>query len=187
MTLKKINTRNIVIISMIVVAMAFRLLSFNHKELSSFNPVWAIALFGGVYFTDRWKAYLVPLITMFLSDFVINCLLTSNGISAFRSSIWVYVSFIIMVFIGSLIKNARPLNVTLAALASVCVHWLLTDLPGALYPHTIAGYATSLYNAIPFEKNMLYSEVVFCVILFGGFELAKSKYTILRSKRELAV
>jgi len=34
---------------------------------------------------------------------------------------------------------------------------------------------------------MVLGDIVYCAILFGGFELAKSKYTILRSNRELAV
>ncbi len=67
---------------------------------------------------------------------------------------------------------------------------LLTDLPwlyGTYYPHTLAGYGQSLVAAIPFEKNMLFGDIVFCAILFGGFELAKSKYTVLRTNREIAL
>jgi hypothetical protein len=100
----------------------------------------------------------------------------------------VYVFFIAMVFIGSLIKKANVLNVFAASLLGVVLHWLLTDLPtGNLYPHTWAGYIQSLTAAIPFERNMLLGDVVFCAILFGGFELAKSKYSVLRGKTELAV
>jgi len=80
------------------------------------------------------------------------------------------------------------LNVFASSLIAVVLHWLLTDLPiGNLYPHTLAGYGQSLVAAIPFEKNMLFGDVVFCAILFGGFELAKSKYTVLRTNREIAL
>jgi len=34
---------------------------------------------------------------------------------------------------------------------------------------------------------MLIADAIYGAILFGGFELAQSKYTILRSKRELAI
>jgi hypothetical protein len=60
-------------------------------------------------------------------------------------------------------------------------------LYGNLYPHTLAGYGQSLVAAIPFEKNMLLGDAIFGLILFGGFELAKSKYTTLRTSREFAV
>jgi hypothetical protein len=101
-----------------------------------------------------------------------------------------YLFFATMVFVGSLIKKVNIVNVFLASLAGVAVHWLIMDLPwlyGSLYPHTLQGYGMSLASALPFEKNMILGDLVFGLVLFGGFELAKSKYTILRSQKELAV
>jgi hypothetical protein len=193
MSLQKINTRTIVLILMIVAAAAMRLVSYKFPYLlSNFTPVGAIALFGGAYFTDKWKAYLVVLLTLFASDILINYLYTSKWVLWYGGSLGVYLAFAIMVFIGSLIKKANIANVGIASLASVCVHWLITDMPwlngtGSLYPHTLAGYGQSLVAAIPFERNMVLGDIVFCAILFGGFELAKSKYSILRGKKEPAV
>ncbi|MDB5144490.1 MAG: hypothetical protein JWQ66_3203 [Mucilaginibacter sp.] len=191
MTLQKINTRNTVLVLMIVAAAAFRLVSYKYPYvLSNFTPVGAIALFGGAYFTDKWKAYLVPLLALFTSDILINYLYTSKWVLWYSGSIWVYLCFALIVFVGSLIKKATVVNVLLASLVSVGIHWLMMDLPwlyGNLYPHTLAGYGQSLAAAIPFERNMILGDVVFCAILFGGFELAKSKYTTLRTGREFAV
>jgi hypothetical protein len=73
MTLQKVNTRNTVLILTIIAAGAFRLVSYKYPYvLSNFNPVGAIALFGGAYFTDKWKAYLVPLLALFVSDLFLN-------------------------------------------------------------------------------------------------------------------
>jgi hypothetical protein len=191
MTLQKINTRNTVLILVIVLAAAFRLLSYKYPYvLSNFTPVGAIALFGGAYFTDKWKAYVVPLLALFLSDIALNYLYSSKWVLWNSDSFWVYLSFAIIVFVGSLIKKANVLNVFLASLVAVAIHWLITDLPwlnGNLYPHTLAGYLQSLAAAIPFERNMLLGDIVFCAVLFGGFEFAKSKYSTLRSKQEFAV
>jgi hypothetical protein len=66
MSLHKIHTRNTVLILMIVAAAAMRLVSYKFPVLSNFTPVGAIALFGGAYFTDKWKAYLVPLAALFV-------------------------------------------------------------------------------------------------------------------------
>ncbi len=189
MTLQKVNTRNTVLVLTIVAAAAFRLVSYKFPYvLSNFNPVGAIALFGGAYFIDKWKAYLVPLLTLFVSDIFLNHFYSGKWELIDQGSIMVYVFFIVMVFIGSLIKKPIFLNVLAASLLGVVLHWLLTDLPiGNLYPHTWSGYMQSLTAAIPFEKNMLYGDVVFCAILFGGFELAKNKYDVLRTKTELAV
>lgn len=191
MSLQKINIRNAVLILMIIAAAAMRLVSYKFPVLSNFTPVGAIAIFGGAYFTDKWKAYFVPFAALFLSDVIINYLYTSKLIFGYSSSVWVYLSFFIMVFFGSLIKKVNVGNVILASIAGVIVHWLLTDISpwlyGTTYSKGIAGYFQSLIAAIPFEKNMILGDLVFGAILFGGFELAKSKYTVLRSKRELAI
>ncbi|MCJ8209691.1 hypothetical protein MUY27_08220 [Mucilaginibacter sp. RS28] len=190
MSLQKINIRNVVLILMIVAAAAMRLVSYKFPALSNFTPVGAIAVFGGVYFNDKWKAYLVPFAALFVSDIVINYLYTSKLVLWYSSSIWMYLSFFAMVFFGSLIKKVNILNVFLASVGGVVVHWLLTDiepwLNGTLYAKNIGGYFQSLAAAIPFELNMIKGDLVFGAILFIGFELAKSKYTVLRSKHELA-
>ena len=78
MNTKDNTTRNIVIILMIVAAAAFRLLAFKYKDLSNFNPVGAIALFGGAYFASKWKSYATVLFTLFTTDIVLNYRLISE-------------------------------------------------------------------------------------------------------------
>jgi hypothetical protein len=191
MSLQKINTRTIVLILMIVAAATMRLVSYKFPYiLSNFTPVGAIALFGGAYFIDKWKAYAIILITLFASDVLINYLYTSKWVLWYNGSFWVYLTFAIMVFVGTLIKKVSVASVGIASLVSVAIHWLIIDLPwiyGSLYPHNFNGYIQSLSAAIPFERNMVLGDIVFCAILFGGFEFAKNKYSILRSQKELAV
>lgn len=190
MSSQKINTRNTVLILMIVAATAMRFVSYKFPVLSNFTPVGAIALFGGAYFADKWKAYLVPLAALFISDIFINYLYTSKWVLFYSGSEWMYLCFAIMVLIGTFIKKVNVASVALASLAGVAVHWLIMDLPwlyGTMYPHTLAGYGQSLVNALPFERNMVLGDIVFGALLFGGFELAKSKYTALQGKRQLAL
>ena len=97
-----------------------------------------------------------------------------------------------MVLIGSMIRNINMGTSLLILLAPVTIHWLIMDMPwindaGGLYPKTLAGYGSALVAAIPFEANMLFGDAVFGLILFGGFELAKRKYTALRTRTELAL
>lgn len=205
MTSQKTNTRNTVIFLMIIVAVAMRFVTYyasafityhtpslsNLAAISNFTPVGAVALFGGTYFTDKWKAYLVPLCTLFISDLLLNYLYSSRIVIDYSATVWVYLSFAIIVFIGTRIKKVNFLTVGAASVLSVVIFWLLTDFPwlygGALYPHTLLGYEQSLIAAIPFQKNMLLGDIFFGLLLFGGFELAKRKYTSLRSGHEFAV
>jgi hypothetical protein len=186
---QKINIRNAVLILMIIAAAAMRLVSYKYQALSNFTPVGAIAIFGGTYFNDKWKAYLVPFAALFVSDLIINYMYFSKLVW-YSSSLWMYASFFAMVFLGSLIKKVNFGNVVLASVGGVVIHWFLTDIDPWLYGTTYAkginGYFQSLVAAIPFEKNMILGDLVFGLILFGGFELAKSKYAVLRSQPELA-
>lgn len=205
MSAQKINIRNTVLILMILGAVAIRFVTYyasasvtyhtwalsNLAVLSNFTPVGAVALFGGSYFTDKWKAYLVPLGALFVSDLMLNYLYSSRLTIDYSATFWVYLSFAIMVFIGTRIKKVNFLSVSAASLLSVVIFWLLTDFPwlygGALYPHTLLGYQQSLTAAIPFQRNMLFGDALFGLLLFGGFELAKSKYSVLRTSPKLAV
>jgi hypothetical protein len=185
------NTRNTVLVLMILGAVAMRFLTYQVPVLSNFTPVGAVAIFGGAYFTDKWKAYLVPLLTLLISDIVINQWYLARNIVDYSSTFWVYLSFAIMVFIGSRIKKPNVVNVAVASLISVVVFWLLTDLPwlygGTLYPHTWVGYGQSLIAAIPFQRNMLLGDALFGLILFGSFEYAKTKFSSLRAQHEFAL
>lgn len=192
MSLQKTNTRNAVLILMIIMATAMRFVSYKFPFLlSNFTPVGAIAIFGGVYFTDKWKAYVVVLLTLFCSDLLINYLYTSELTLLSSYTLWNCVCFAIVIFIGSQIKKINWATGLVVLLAPVLVHWLIMDLPWIagtdLYPKTIAGYMTSLAAAIPFEANMLFGDILFGALLFGGFELAKQKYTALRPQRALAL
>jgi len=192
MNKKDTISRNIILVLMIIVAAAFRLLAFRYKELSNFNPVGAIALFGGVYFVDKWKGYVIVLLTLLCTDVVINYLYTSKFSIMYDGIIGVYISYAIMVLAGTLIKKVNFVNVLLASIGVVLIHWLITDMPWfytelKLYPNTLAGYGKSLVAALPFEKNMVYGNLVFGLLLFGGFELAKTRYTFLRTQKQLAL
>jgi hypothetical protein len=192
MSLQKINTRNIILALMIIVLTAVRLLTFKYQVWSNFTPVGAIAIFGGVYFNQKWKAYLIVLLTFFVSDVIINHSYTSQWSLWSSDTFWNCVCFSIIVLIGSQIKKLTIVNSIVILLAPVTIHWLIMDLPwingaASLYPYSLLGYWEALVAAIPFERNMLLGDAAFGLVLFGGFELAKSKYTALRTNRELAL
>jgi len=189
MSLQKINIRNSVLILMIVIATATRVFSLGTiVSWANFTPVGAVALFGGAYFSDKWKAYLVPLTVLLMSDLLINYFKYQHT-GLYANSVVVYISFAAMVFIGTLIKKVNITNIILASVGVAVLHWLITDTTfnSTLYAPGLTGYAQSLMAALPFELKMIAGNIVFCAVLFGGFELAKRKYTVLQTQRELAV
>jgi len=177
---------------MIIAAGATRLINFNHLTgWTNFTPVGAMALFGGAYFSDKWKAFLVPLFTLFISDIALDYLYFGKFMLFYSGALPVYIAFALMVLIGTYIKKVNVTNVVLGSIAAVLVHWLITDidawLQGTMYSKGIYGYGESLIAAIPFEKAMLFANLIYGTILFGGFELAKRKYAVLRTGQAVAV
>lgn len=191
MSLKNLNARNWVLFLIIFVAAATRFIPLmGDAKWFNFTPVGAIALFAGTHFKNRWKAYLVPLLLLFISDIFINYSYTGQWTLFYGGFSVVYACFAAMVFIGGLIKKVGVGSVLAASVAGVLIHWLATDiqpwLGGTMYSKDITGYYQSLVAAIPFEKNLLLGNLIFGAVLYGGFELAKSKYTVLNTNKELA-
>lgn len=185
---QKINSRFIILVLMVLGAIAMRIVNTQVPALSNFTPVGAVALFGGVYFARKWEAFLVPLTALLISDLVINYIYTSS-ITFFASSLWMYGCFLLMAFVGTLIRKVNVASLATASVVIVAIHWLVMDLP-IVYgvPSTWANYSMLLMKAIyPFETNMLISDAIYGAILFGGFELAKRKYVVLQSKKQLAL
>ena len=97
MNKKKFTKKQLVVILFMLIAVIFRL--FPH--LPNFTPITAIALFGGLYFTNKKMAYLVPLFIMALSDVFLGFHLIS---------LFVYTAFLLVSFIGTKTKKAKCLH-----------------------------------------------------------------------------
>ena len=75
MSLPKFNPRTTVLLIMIIVIGALRVIfnfSYEILPLANFSPLGAMALFGGAYFNKSWKAFAFPLLTLFISDFILH-------------------------------------------------------------------------------------------------------------------
>src|SRR6266496_1357777 len=112
MSLNKINFRTVVLMGMIVFVAVLRMLSAGKvlSPLSNFTPVGAMALFGGCYFKDKWKAYLVPLGDIITMQTLYKA--QNNGF-LYEGWGWIYASFILMVVMGHFIKKVSVGSVLL--------------------------------------------------------------------------
>ena len=183
----KINTRNLILVLIIISAGILRILNVGKfGEWANFTPVGAIALFAGTHFKNRWAAYITPLLTLFLSDIIVNYGYYGKITLFYEGIVWVYAAFALMVLIGSFIKHVTVLNVFFAAIGAVLIHWLVTNfgvwLGGTLYPQTFAGLVDCYIQAIPFEKNLLFGNLAYGALLYGGFEWAKRSFPSLSNK-----
>jgi hypothetical protein len=180
------------LILMVLMAAAFRLVQSSpvFSILSNVTPVGAIAIFGGVYFADRWKAFIVPLAALWLSDLFLNRMYYSDHWMFFYSGmVWTYGSFAAMVLIGMLIRKPTFTNVAVAAVGAALTHWVISDMgvflfgtditTGLPFTKDFSGFAKCLGLAIPFLRNMAVGNLVFCGVLFGSFEWMQRRYPAL--------
>ena len=155
------NKKQFVILIIIVVAALMRLL----PHLPNVTPVTAMALFSGVYFTDKRYAFFIPLLAMVLSDIVLGF----SWITFF-----VYASFILVSYIGYASKKIKITTILLSSISFFIITnfgvWLLG------YPKTLDGLLECYTLAIPFFRNSLIGDFFYAGGMYYGFEFISKRY-----------
>jgi len=173
--------RFLLVTGLILLAALSRLL----PGLENFQPVGAIALFGGACFLSRRLAFIVPLSVMVVSDVLLYAgrydYLFEQG---WRMALFVYLAIGLIIGFGLLVRNRRNVVTVLAgSLAATAVFfvvsnfgwWLVYDLPAGL------SLSQTYLNAVPFVRGTLMSDLVYNGVLFGAFALAERRVPSLRT------
>lgn len=157
----------------------------------NFAPIGAMALFGAAYFSKKYIALIIPIIAMWLSDMVLNNVVYGQYFDHFvwfyQGFYWTYGSFVLISLIGFLLlKKVKVQTVLVGSLSSSILFFLVSNfgvwLSGNMYPKDLNGLMTCYTAAIPFFKNTLMGDLVYCGILFGSFEFAQYKIPTLKLK-----
>jgi hypothetical protein len=137
-------------------------------------------LFGGVYFTDKRAAFIIPLIVMFISDVALE-LITGWGFH--NTMIYVYIGFVLTTVIGMMVKrNVSIKSVTAGSLISSILFFIITNFgywAANGFQFGAAGLSAAYVSGIPFFAPTLLGDLFFNAILFGSFYLAQVKFPIL--------
>ena len=159
-------------LTLMILAAAFTRLIPHYPN---FTAVGAMALFGGAYFSKKYLAFIVPIIALLISDIFLG----------FYSGMWVvYLSFALIVVIGMQIRQTKkPGKVLLASVSASVSFFLITNFalfpPNTIYPQNLTGIVESYTAAIPFFSYTLLGDLFFVGIMFGIFEIAKTKFPSL--------
>ncbi|WP_421939595.1 DUF6580 family putative transport protein [Pedobacter sp.] len=189
----RFNPRNLTLLLMILVITVFRLVvTFNSEALqfANFSSIGAVALFGGAYFKDNLKAFAFPILSLLISDVVLYTTIYKQYVDILLiQETYTYLAIILMVLAGRLLlKKVTVANLLLSTLAIVFIHWIVSDFgswyKNPLFTQDLAGFWNCLVKAIPFEIRFLEGTLIYGAILFGGFELLKAKYPVLKLKAQ---
>jgi hypothetical protein len=175
-------------IAIFTIAVVSRLL----PHAPNFTPVESIALFGGVFFMNKFKRILLPIIALYLTDLILNNTILRVYFTNQEGFIWVSdymlwnaISILGIVFIGYyLSKKVNILNIGISAIGASLLFFFISNIgvwfSSPMYTKDLQGLYSCFVLGLPFFRTSVISTVVFSYILIGGF------YWATYRKRELA-
>jgi hypothetical protein len=184
---EKISTKHILLLGILLLAAFSRLI----PHPPNFTALGAMVLFGGAYFSNRILAILLPLGALWLSDIFLNNLVYSDFYSGFvlfsPNHVWIYISFIVIgILCKPLYKKVNAKSVGLSAIFASVIFFILSNfgvwIQGFMYPMSFSGLIACYVAAIPFFGWTIVGNVVYCSVLFGCFEFANKKLSILQAR-----
>ena len=151
-----------------------------------FAPQWAMAVFSGAVIRDKKWAFIIPVLSMFISDLLYQVLYI-GGISTlpgFYEGQWQnYILFALLVFVGFAIKKLNVLQIALASVAAPSLYFIVSNflvwfssgaVRGLNRPKTFGGLIQCYSDGIPFYKTSILATLVFSAILFGIYAFIRN-------------
>jgi hypothetical protein len=168
-----------------------------------FAPQMAMALFAGAVIKDKKWAFILPLLSMLISD-VLYQLLYINGlteIKGFYTGQWTnYLVIAGITLFGFLLKKISVLKVAAFSLSGSILFFLASNFTvwlgggGLSRPKTFDGLMLCYYDGLAFLRdyglikgfygNLFIGDLFFCTILFGSYYIIRK--TVLQPKQQLA-
>ncbi len=185
------SSKNIVwsFILLIIVAALYRIIP---GRPFGFAPQWAMAIYAGAVIKDKKWAFIMPVLSMFISDLFYQ-VLYMGGISdmqGFYEGQWQnYLLFTLLVFVGLAIKKLNLFQIVAASFAAPTLYFLVSNFlvwasngatRGLNRPRDLNGLMLCYADGIPFYKMSILATLVFSAILFGSFIFARNYGTTAR-------
>ena len=154
--------KSVFVVSLIFFAILSRFL----PHPPNFTPIAAIALLSSKGFANRWVAFLIPIVSLFISDLFLGLHTTIP---------FVYGSFILIALLGRYVKKINIFTVLLSS----SIFFLVTNLGVWLlhYPLSVEGLFQCYILALPFFLNTVIGDLVYGALLIYPF------YVLQKSNR----
>ena len=159
---------------------------------SGFSPVLAIALFSGYVFSKKEGLFVLPLLSLLLSDLFIQ-LLYQQGVFEYPGIYggqWKnYLLLLSATLLGALIRGRSYQTLALGALSAPTFFFLLSNFmvwlsaAETIYARSMGGLITCYTAGLPFYRNSLLGTFVFLPVilfLFNYVERRKASLVLAR-------
>jgi hypothetical protein len=179
----KLNKYFLSVIIIMFLSAMFRILNADLQKhflfMVNFSPLIGLGLFGSAHIKDKRFAFALPLLSMLLSD----CFLGFHNTMFFT-----YGSLMLITWFGfGWFKNKINISrLVIASLISSTIFFVITNFGvwavQNMYPKNLSGLVECFTAAIPFFKNSLVGDLVFCGLMFGIFEIIKQTKWLVKAK-----
>lgn len=152
-----------------------------------FAPQWAMAVFGGAIIKDKRWAFILPLLSMFISDTLYQ-LMYQNGASQiwgfYEGQVSNYILFGSLAVFGLMIRKISWTKIMAASLAAPSAFFLISNLMvwmggGGYHRATLM---ETYADGVPFYQMSLLATPVFSFLLFGLYYLIKDHSLVIKQK-----
>lgn len=149
-----------------------------------FEPMIAMAIFGGAVISNKRLAFALPLAAMLLSDALYEALTRANVLNmpGFYEGQWLnYLLLAGISFFGINMKRINVQNVAVAAISAPLIYFVLSNTGtwifggGYARPITFSGWMQAMADGLPFLKWSVLGAVAFSAVLFGAWSAFKAK------------
>jgi len=177
-------------VGMLAVAAMIRLL----PHMPNFTPVEGITLFGAAYLSRKHLAYILPIITLYLTDLIINNTVARSFFADQEGFIWFsdYMIFnvlalIIIAFVSRpILTKVNYYTVPLAAVSSSVLFFAVSNFgvwitSHGAYTKDLQGLMACFTAALPFFRTSLASTFLFTAVIFAAFEFFQKTSVVTRS------
>ncbi|MDQ6756420.1 MAG: hypothetical protein M3004_05750 [Bacteroidota bacterium] len=181
-----------VVVSFILLVIIASLYRVMPERPFGFAPQFAMAIFGGAIFKDKKLSFLLPLLSMFLSDALYE-IFYRNGISNipgfYGGQLTNYILFGLMTIFGFIITKISFTRIFIASIAAPTTYFLLSNFlvwmngGGLQRPKTLSGLLLCYNDALPFYAWSIAATLIFSAVLFGAYYLSLSR---IPSKTQIA-
>lgn len=181
----------LILFTLILVILVTACKFFFGPELawSGFSPVIAIALFSGFIMRQKGMSFLLPLVSLFISDAVIQVLYSQDlfPYAGFYGGQWQnYLLLLSATLIGWAFKGRNYRALGLGGFASPTVYFLVSNFmvwqasSEIVYSKSFAGLMTCYEAGLPFYRNSLLAMLVFLPLVLVSYNfITKEKARLI--------
>lgn len=145
-----------------------------------FAPQIAMAVFGGAVIKDKKLAFVLPLLSMFISD-VLFQVLYMNGLAPYggfyEGQITNYILLGGLTLVGFWVKGMNWSRIAVGTITAPVIYFLISNFlvwmngGGLQRPKTFPGLMMCYSDAAPFFRSGLLNTIAFSGVFFGLYYL----------------